>query len=102
MADSSNSQDTSPTPMDQESSVPTSSLDLSNLDWVHQRLKASFPLARIQVQDTRGDDQHLSVTIMSSDFKDKPRIACHQMVYAVLDHMRNNQIHALALRTAIE
>jgi stress-induced morphogen len=72
---------------------------LSNVHWIHQKLGAAFPQADITVTDTRGDDQHLSVTIISGVFAEKSRITCHQMVYAALDHMRHNQIHALALRT---
>ena len=75
---------------------------LSNVHWIHQKLATAFPQADITVTDTRGDDQHLSVTIISPVFAEKSRIMCHQMVYAALDHMRHNRIHALALRTQSE
>lgn len=82
--------------------IAPSEHNLSNVDWVHQKLRTAFPMAKIDVQDTRGDDQHLSVALISGDFAEKPRIVCHQMVYAALDQMRNNRIHALALRTQSE
>ncbi|MBM3631469.1 MAG: BolA family transcriptional regulator [Alphaproteobacteria bacterium] len=75
---------------------------LSNVHWIHQKLSAAFPQADITVTDTRGDDQHLSVTVISGVFTEKSRITCHQMVYAALDNMRHNQIHALALRTQVK
>ena len=78
---------------------PLAEETLSNVHWIRQKLDAAFPQADITVTDTRGDDQHLSVTIISGLFAEKPRMVCHQMVYAALDHMRHNQIHALALRT---
>ncbi len=91
--------DTSSADQDMESLTDGS---LSNVHWIHQKLRAAFPQAEITVVDTRGDDQHLSVTIISRMFAEKSRMACHQMVYAALDHMRQNQIHALALRTQSE
>lgn len=72
---------------------------LSNVAWIRQRLSTAFPGALIQVEDTRGDDQHLCATIISGEFSGKTRIACHQRVYAALDHMRGGHIHALALKT---
>ena len=78
---------------------PLAEEPLSNVHWIHQKLDAAFPQSDITVTDTRGDDQHLSVTIVSGVFAEKSRITCHQMVYAALDHMRHSQIHALALRT---
>ena len=72
---------------------------MPNVSWIHQRLLLSFPDAIIQVEDTRGDDQHLAVTIRAADFSGKTMIACHKMVYAALDQMRHNRIHAMSLKT---
>ena len=71
----------------------------TNTQWIHIRLMEAFPDSMIHVQDTRGDDQHLCVTLSSTVFKGKTRIACHQMVYAALDHMRQGRIHAMGLKT---
>ena len=72
---------------------------LSNVHWIYQRLNTAFPSAEIQVEDTRGDDQHLAVIIASGAFLEKSRIACHQLVYGALDHMRQGKIHAMSLKT---
>ncbi len=90
------------TPSADQDIKPSTEETLSNVHWIHQKLSTAFPQADITVTDTRGDDQHLSVTIISGVFAQKSRMACHQMVYAALDHMRHNQIHALALRTRSE
>jgi stress-induced morphogen len=71
----------------------------TNIQWIQWRLMAAFPQCILDIQDTRGDDQHLSVTISSTAFSGKSRIACHQMVYAALDHMRQGCIHAMSLKT---
>lgn len=72
---------------------------LSNVQWIYQRLSAAFPSSEIKVEDTRGDDQHLAVIIASGAFLEKSRIACHQLVYGALDHMRQGKIHAMSLKT---
>jgi len=46
----------------------------------------------------RGGAGHFSVTIASSYFKDKSRIACHKMIYAALDSMIPQDIHALQIK----
>jgi len=74
----------------------------SNVHWIYQRLSTAFPCAEIQVEDTRGDDQHLAVIIASGAFLEKSRIACHQLVYGALDHMRQGKIHAMSLKTLIK
>ena len=71
------------------------------MHWILQKLGAAFPQSEITVNDTRGDDQHMSVTIVSGVFAEKSRITCHQMVYAALDHMRHGHIHAMALKTEV-
>ena len=71
----------------------------SNVFWIQKRLIQAFPDAVIQVDDTRNDDQHLAVTIVTAQFSGKTRIACHQLVYAALDQMRNGRIHAMSLKT---
>ena len=72
---------------------------MSNIEWIQQRLVQAFPDAIIHVEDTRGDDQHLAVTICAAGFLGKSIVACHKMVYAALDQMRQGRIHAMSLKT---
>ena len=51
-----------------ESSPP---FPITNVAWVHQQLCHAFPGARITVTDTRRDDQHLSVHIITEHFSRK-------------------------------
>lgn len=72
---------------------------LSNQQWITMKIKEKLPDAEIDIQDPRGDDQHLSACIRSCAFKGKPRVQCHQMIYGFLEGMRNGQLHALSLKT---
>jgi stress-induced morphogen len=75
-----------------ESAIP-------NVLWIQKRLTKAFPKALIQVEDTRNDDQHLAVTITAQEFAGQTMIACHKLVYAALEQMRNGRIHAMSLKT---
>ena len=63
-------------------------------------IKAAFPDAEIEMKDLAGDDNHWAATIKSSAFKDKSRVAQHQMVYAALKGHMGGTLHALQLQTS--
>lgn len=64
-------------------------------------LKAAFPDAKVAIEDLRGDGDHYSAYVESSAFKDKTRIQQHQLVYAALRGKMGEELHALALQTAV-
>ena len=74
--------------------------DVSNAEWIQQKLSHSFPDATLTVQDTRGDDMHLSLCIKSDVFKEKTPLQCHRMIYDSLDNLRCGQIHALSIQAS--
>lgn len=43
------------------------------------------------------DGTHFELTVISPLFADKPLIARHRMIYALLDDLMKNQIHALKI-----
>ena len=71
----------------------------TNVAWVQQQLSHAFPGARITVTDTRRDDQHLSVHIITEDFYEKSLIQRHRQVYAALQGQTGYRVHALSLCT---
>jgi len=73
--------------------------NMTNAQWLQERLAHAFPDSVIHVHDSRGDDQHMAVFIQSSAFHDQTRMSSHRMVYDALDHMRSGQIHALSIKT---
>ncbi|MEL6693354.1 MAG: BolA family transcriptional regulator [Pseudomonadota bacterium] len=62
-------------------------------------LTEAFPDAEIILTDLAGDNDHWQAEIVSEQFKGKPRVAQHQMVYAALKGKMGGELHALALKT---
>ncbi|GAB5456284.1 MAG: BolA family transcriptional regulator [Henriciella sp.] len=62
-------------------------------------LTEAFPDAEIVLTDLAGDNDHWQAEIVSAQFKGKPRVAQHQMVYAALKGKMGGELHALALKT---
>lgn len=62
-------------------------------------LTEAFPDAEITLTDLAGDNDHWQAEIVSVQFKGKPRVAQHQMVYAALKGKMGGELHALALKT---
>ena len=64
-------------------------------------IKAGFPDAVVRIEDLRGDGDHYSAYVESAAFKGCSRVQQHQMVYKALKGRVGEQLHALALRTAV-
>ncbi len=64
-------------------------------------IKESFPDAEVAIQDLAGDGDHYAAQITSAAFKGKNRVQQHQMVYKALQGRMGNELHALALQTAV-
>ena len=62
-------------------------------------LTEAFPDADIILTDLAGDNDHWQAEIVSEQFRDKTRVAQHQMVYAALKGKMGGELHALALKT---
>ncbi len=71
-------------------------------------LTARFQPAHLEVQDDsdahighaghQGGGRHFTVIIKAAAFTGKTRIAAHQMIYATLEELIPDPIHALAIR----
>ena len=64
-------------------------------------IKAAFPDAQITIEDLRGDGDHYSCLVVSSEFTGKTRVQQHQMVYKALGGRMGGELHALALQTSV-
>jgi acid stress-induced BolA-like protein IbaG/YrbA len=51
------------------------------------------------VLEVEGDGRHFSALIVSPAFEGQPRVARHQLVYAVLGDRMREEVHALSMRT---
>ncbi len=68
---------------------------------IEELILAGIPQAQIKLSDLRGDGEHYAAHIISPAFAGKSRIQQHQMVYKALQGKMGNDLHALAIQTAI-
>ena len=70
-------------------------------DEVIKLITEKLPNSRIVVENLKGND-HLQVTVISSEFNGLSLIKQHQLVYSALkEELASEAIHALALKTSI-
>ena len=67
---------------------------------IERLIKEALPDAEVKIEDLRGDGDHYSCHVISSEFTGKSRIQQHQMVYSALQGRMGNELHALALQTS--
>ena len=68
---------------------------------IQEMIKAALPDAEVRIDDLRGDGDHYAAHVVSAAFAGKNRVQQHQMVYAALQGKMGDQLHALALQTAV-
>lgn len=68
---------------------------------IEAMIRAALPDALIEITDLAGDGDHYQARVVSKAFAGMPRIRQHQLVYASLGGRMGNELHALALSTAV-
>jgi stress-induced morphogen len=68
---------------------------------IEQMIREAIPDAEVQISDLRGDGDHYAALVTTPAFKGKTRVQQHQMVYDALRGRMGNELHALALQTAV-
>jgi stress-induced morphogen len=68
---------------------------------IERMIKEAIPEAQVQISDLRGDGDHYAALVTAAVFKGKCRVQQHQMVYDALRGRMGNELHALALQTAV-
>jgi stress-induced morphogen len=66
---------------------------------IKQRIEASIPGARADVEDYTGGGDHFRATVTSPAFAGRGRIEQHKLVYEVFGDEIGGAIHALSLKT---
>ena len=64
-------------------------------------IKEGIPGAKVEIKDLRGDGDHYAAYIESAAFEGKNRVQQHQMVYQALQGKMGDDLHALAIQTAV-
>jgi len=60
--------------------------------WIQNGIECDFV-------EVKGDGHHFEAVIVSSAFRDKPKVQQHQLVYRALGDRMREEIHALSMRT---
>ena len=68
---------------------------------IERLIKEAMPDARVSIEDLRGDGDHYAAQVVSRAFEGKSRVQQHQLVYQALEGRMGNELHALALQTAV-
>ena len=68
---------------------------------IERMIKEALPDAQVEISDLRGDGDHYAAFVQSAAFKGKSRVQQHQLVYQALRGRMGNELHALALQTAV-
>lgn len=66
---------------------------------IKQRIEASIPGAKADVEDYTGGGDHFRATVTSQAFAGRSRIEQHKLVYGVFGDEIGGPIHALSLKT---
>ena len=67
---------------------------------IEKLILKSFPDAKVNIDDLRGDGDHYAAQIVSEQFRGLTRVQQHKMVYSAMDGKMGNELHALALNTS--
>ncbi len=73
---------------------------MPSVDDIKQRIEASIPGARADVEDYTGTGDHFRATVTAPAFEGQTRIEQHRLVYAVFGSEIGGPIHALSLKTS--
>lgn len=76
--------------------MPISKAELTSI------LQQSFPSAKINLTDLAGDENHYSLEIEDSSFKDISLVKQHKLVNMALSEVLRNKLHAITIKTKHE
>jgi stress-induced morphogen len=69
-----------------------------SVEEVKRRIEHALPGAEVRVETFSGDD-HFQARVAAPQFQGKSLVEQHRMVYAALDGLLGDAMHALALKT---
>jgi stress-induced morphogen len=72
---------------------------MATIDTIRARIAAALPDAEVEVRDTTGTGDHFAARVVSETFAGRGLVERHQLVYAALGELLNEEIHALSLST---
>jgi len=70
------------------------------IEEVRRRIESALPGAKVRVGTFQGED-HLEAIVEAPQFRGKTLVDQHRMVYAAVDGLLGEAVHALALKTRV-
>lgn len=68
---------------------------------IERLIKSGIEDAEVEITDLAGDGDHYAVRVTSREFRHKPLVSQHQLVYAALGDRMDEALHALQIHTVI-
>lgn len=68
---------------------------------IEDAVRAALPDAVIDLQDLAGDNDHYAITVASTQFSGKTRVAQHKMVFDAIGSGMGTKLHALSVTTKV-
>ena len=68
---------------------------------IEELIREGIPGAEVEIMDLRGDGDHYAAHVISVAFEGKSRVEQHRMVYEALQGKIGEELHALAIQTAV-
>jgi stress-induced morphogen len=68
---------------------------------IEDLIKKNLPGAQVTLTDLAGDGEHYAVHVIHPDFRGKPMVQQHKMVYEALEGNMGGILHALAVKTSL-
>jgi stress-induced morphogen len=72
---------------------------MNEFQFVEEIIKSGISDAEVFVEDMTGTKDHLMITVVSDQFKNKLLFDQHQLVMSLLKEELKNRIHAVKLNT---
>ncbi len=66
---------------------------------VRELIKQGLSTSFVRVE---GDGVHFQAVVVSEQFRGKPMIECHKLVYAALGDAMDQEIHSISIKTYTE
>ena len=72
---------------------------MTPMDEVKELILSNLPNSIVEVSDMTGTMDHLEILVVSDEFKDKMRLAQHQIVMDILNESLKEKVHAVKIKT---
>lgn len=66
---------------------------------IKEKIEKSIPNSHAEIINERNDGMHFKAIVKSKEFKGKPLVEQHRMVYSALEEELKGKLHSLSIET---